>query len=92
MIFVLLAVAVLAAWLGAAGFIRLRTPLDRLHCAGFIGVACGLPIVLAAFVGDGLSIRACKTALAVAALLLSGAAGAPAIGRALLLRGSVSGR
>ena len=86
---VLLAAAVLGAWLGAAGFVRLRTPLDRLHCAGFIAVVSGLPVVLAAFVGDGLSVRACKILLAVLALLLSGAAGAPAIGRALLLRGSV---
>jgi multicomponent Na+:H+ antiporter subunit G len=84
----LLAVLVLAAWLGCAGFARLRSPLDRLHCVTFVNAACGMALVAVAFVADGASDRAFKVLLLVAAALLSGAAVAHATGRALVLRGS----
>ena len=84
----LLVVLVLAAWLGCAGFIRLRAPLDRLHCVAFVNAAAGAALVAAAFAADGASSRSFKTLLLVAAALLSGAALAHATGRALLLRGS----
>ncbi len=84
----LLAMLVLAAWLGCVGFARLRSPLDRLHCVTFVNAACGAALVAVAFVADGLSDRALKTLLLVIAALFSGAAVAHATGRALVLRGS----
>ena len=84
-VYALLAALVLAAWLGCAGFARLRSPLDRLHCATFVNAACGLALVAA----DGASDRAFKVLVLVAASLLSGGALAHAAGRALVLRGSV---
>ncbi len=86
---VLLGVLVLSAWLGCAGFARLRSPLDRLHCVTFVNAACGAALAVVAFVADGASDRAFKILLLVAAALLSGAALAHATGRALVLRGSV---
>lgn len=85
----LLVVLVLAAWLGCAGFARLRSPLDQLHCVTFVNAACGAALAVVAFVADGASDRAFKILLLVAAALLSGAALAHATGRALVLRGSV---
>jgi multicomponent Na+:H+ antiporter subunit G len=82
----LLALAVLACWLGAAGFARLRSPLDRLHCVTFVNVAAGLAVFLAAFVADGPSHRVLKIGMLIAAVLFVGAALAHASGRALLLR------
>lgn len=84
----LLVALVLAAWLGSAGFARLRSPLDRLHCVTFVNAACGAALAASAFVADGWSDRALKVVLLVAAALLSGAACAHAAGRALVLRGS----
>lgn len=87
---VLLAVLVAAAWLGCAGFARLRSPLDRLHCATFVNAVCGVALVAVAFTADGVSDRALKAVLLVAASLLSGAAITHAAGRALVLRGSAA--
>ncbi len=85
----LLALVVLSAWLGCAGFARLRSPLDRMHCVAFVYATAGSALVLAAFIADGLSGRALKILLVVASSLLTGAATSHAIGRALVLRGSV---
>ena len=82
----LLAVAVVAAWVGALGFARLRTPLDRLHCVAFVAFACGLPIVLAAFVQDGPSVHALKLLLLVVVALVAGAALNQAVARAIVTR------
>lgn len=79
---------VLAAWLGCAGFARLRAPLDRIHCVAFVNAMCGTALILAAFLSDGVSVRACKILLVVGVNLLAGAAMSHAVGRALLLRGS----
>jgi multicomponent Na+:H+ antiporter subunit G len=84
----LLAVMVLAAWLGCAGFARLRTPFDRIHCVAFVNATSGTALVLAAFLSDGASDRAWKILLVVGVNLLAGAAMSHAVGRALLLRGS----
>jgi multicomponent Na+:H+ antiporter subunit G len=84
-----LAVLLLAAWLGAAGFARLRAPLDRLHCVTFVNVAGGGALFVAALLSDGLSIRVCKILLMVIGALIAGAALSHATGRALVLRGSV---
>lgn len=82
----LLAFSVAACWLGAAGFVRLTDPRDRLHCASFVNVAAGLSIALASFVADGLSTRSLKLVLLEAALLLNGAVLAHATGRMVMLR------
>lgn len=86
---ILLAIVVLAAWLGALGLLTLRTPLDRLHCVTFVNVLAGGAFAITAFVSDGLSDRAGKIALMVVLSLLSGAAVAHAVGRALVHRGSI---
>lgn len=84
----LLAILVLAVWLGCLGFIRLRAPLDRMHCTAFINTTAGVALLLAALLSDGVSIRAGKILLVVATNLLVGAATSHALGRAILLRGS----
>lgn len=87
----LLVVTVLAAWLGCAGFARLRAPLDRMHCVAFVNATSGLTLTVAAFVSDGLSVRALKVALVAGLGLLAGAAMSHAVGRSLLLREAASG-
>jgi multisubunit Na+/H+ antiporter MnhG subunit len=83
----LLAAIVAAAWLGVCGFARLKSALDRLHCVAFVNVVCGLALIGAAFVGDGMSDRAFKILLIVAVNLLSGAVVSHATARALSQRG-----
>ncbi len=82
----LLALAVACAWIGAIGFARLRSPLDRLHCAAFVNVGAGVPVVIAAFLQDGPSPRAFKLLLLVVAALLAGAAFNQAAARAVVSR------
>lgn len=83
-------VAVVAiAWLGVAGFVRLREPLDRLHCVTFINAGSGLALLIASLTADGLSSRTGNILLVLAINLLAGAAGSYAIGRALRVRGSL---
>ena len=82
----LLAVAVAAVWLAALAFVRLKTALDRLHCATFVNVAAGLAVTLAAVVQDGATSRSWKTAAILVLTLLVGSATSHAIGRALHLR------
>ena len=82
----LLVLLVAVTWLGCIGFTRLRTPLDRLHCAAFVNVAAGLVLVAVAFLADGASTRAWKVLLTVLAGVLGGAALSHAAGRALLYR------
>ena len=83
---ILLAIAVVAAWVGALGFARLASALDRLHCVGFTTIGCGLPIVAAAFVADGPSTRAFKMLLLLAVALVAGAAVNQAVARAIFTR------
>ena len=89
---ILLGLAVLCAWIGAAGFARLTSALDRLHCATFTTMGCGLPIVLAAFVADGPSTRAFKLLLLFVVALVAGAAMNQATGRALFTRDEAAER
>jgi hypothetical protein len=70
----LLAFAVLAAWLAAAALLRLPVAFDRLHLLAFANAALGLPLLAAALVADGASIRTGKIALIVALQLGGGAA------------------
>jgi multicomponent Na+:H+ antiporter subunit G len=81
-----LLLAVLCAWLGCVGFVRLRGPLDRLHCVAFVNVTVGLTVTLAAFAADGVSTRSLKILLIFALTLLAGAAGTHVTGRAVLRR------
>lgn len=83
---VLLTGAVLGVWLGCAGFARLRTTLDRLHCGAFVNAVPGVLVAAAAFAADGFSVRVGKIVLVVVASLVAGAATAHAIGRMVVLR------
>lgn len=84
----LLAVGVASAWLGSAGFARLRSPFDRLHCTAFVNAAAGAALTLAALVSDGASNRVAKILLVAVLSLVSGAATSHAVGRALVQRGT----
>ena len=81
-----LALAVLSAWLGGFGALRLRSPLDRLHAVSFVNAAGGVTLALAAFLADGVSTRSVKLACLVVAVLVAGSAISHAAGRALALR------
>lgn len=83
----LLGLLVAVTWLGCLGFARLRSPLDRLHCAAFVNAAGGLLLAAVALAADGPSDRAFKVLLTVAVTLLAGSALSHAVGRALLYRG-----
>ena len=85
----LLALGVLAAWLACAGFARMRTPLDRMHCVAFVNAATGICVLLAAALTEGPTTRVFKILLIVGLSLLAGAATSHATGRALLLRGTL---
>ena len=83
----LVALIVISAWIGAAGFARLRSALDRLHCVTFVYVGCGVPLVALALVVDGPSQRAFKILLLVAVSLVAGASVNQAVARAVVVRG-----
>lgn len=83
---VLLWGAVAITWLGVAGFWRLRTALDRLHCVTFVNAAAGGALFCAALAHDGFSARLLKFAFLLVGTLAGGAALAHASGRALWLR------
>jgi len=85
---ILLSFMVAAAWLGVAGFLRLRTTLDRIHCVTFVNAMAGMALTVVAFISDGPSDRALKILLLTVVSLLVGASLSHATGRALLLRGS----
>jgi multicomponent Na+:H+ antiporter subunit G len=85
-----LGLGVLAAWLGCAGFTRMRAPLDRMHCVAFVNATTGFCVLLAAFFSEGPTIRALKILLIIGIGLLAGAASSHASGRALLLRGALA--
>ncbi len=71
---------------GCGRFLRLKAPLDRLHCVSFVNAAAGGAIAVVAFVADGASDRALKILVLTAVILLVGAALAHATGRALVQR------
>lgn len=83
---VLLGLSVLAAWLGTAAFIRLRTPFERLHVVTFLNVTAIGTVMAVAFAADGISSRSLKCAVIWAATLASGALVSHVTGRALHLR------
>lgn len=81
-----LGLAVASVWLGCIAALRLPGALDRMHAVAFVNVAGGALLTLAAFVADGVSIRAMKVLGLYLLLLVSGAALSHATGRALLIR------
>ena len=83
---VLLALAVATSWLGAAAFLRLATPYDRLHAAAYVSVSAGFFVTLAVIASHPLSALALKAAIIYAALLVTGAILTHSIGRAMRLR------
>jgi multisubunit Na+/H+ antiporter MnhG subunit len=85
---VLLALAVVAVWLGCLGFARLEAARDRLHCVAFVAATAGPLLTAAAFVADGVSDRALKVLAVTVIALLGGAASSHATARALLERGA----
>ena len=54
--------AIAMAWLGAIAYLRLPTPLERLHAVTFINVAALGLLVVAAFLADGVTSRSLKCA------------------------------
>lgn len=86
MIAALLALATVAIWIGCAGYVRLSTPYERLHCATFVAASAGALLVAAAFVADGASGRAFKVLLLIILMFVNGAAAAHAIARATAWR------
>lgn len=84
---VLLAFAVISAWLAALAFVRLRTPIERLHTVAFVNVVTGAAITLAALLSDGISDRSGKVVLLWLMTVGAGALIAFRLARALHLRG-----
>lgn len=82
----LIAAAIAAAWLGAIAFVRLRTPLERLHVVTFVNVAALGLIVVAAFLTDGVTTRSLKCACVYLFTLGGGALLSHATARALHFR------
>ena len=82
----LLALAVLAVWIAAVGFCRLRTALERLLAVTFLNVAGGAPVVLAAWLTDGPTVRAAKCTAVWLATLVVGALLGHVTGHALHIR------
>lgn len=83
---VLLALLVLTAWLGTAGFARLAWPLDRLHCVTFVNIGCGALLLAAAALRGGSPDDVIKVAILLGALLVGGAAVTHATARAIVRR------
>lgn len=88
----LLGFALLVAWIGAVGFARLAVALDRLHVVAFVTIGSGLPIVLAAFLSDGPSVRAFKLLLLFVVALVAGASVNQTIARAIFTRNEAGER
>ena len=82
----LAALLVASALLGALGFARLHSTLDRLHCVTFVLVGCSLPLVALAFVADGPSVRSFKVLAMVVVALIAGASVNQSVARAVFER------
>ena len=81
-----IALAVAAGWLGCLGYLRLRDPLDRLHCVTFTNIASGAMLLIAAVLNDGMASRPLKILLIWITIIIVGALTSHATGRALLTR------
>ena len=83
----LLAFAVLTAWVTTIAFLRLRTPLERLHAITFFNIVAGGAITAAVIISDGFTGRTFKCALVWLVVAGGGALLSHATARALHLRG-----
>jgi multicomponent Na+:H+ antiporter subunit G len=83
---ILLSIAVAAAWFTVLAYFRLRTPFERLHAVTFINIAGTAPIVLAAFLSDGVGSRSLKCVFILVFVLPASALLAHVTGRALHVR------
>jgi len=83
---VFVALAVASAWIGCLGFLRLRDPLDRLHCVTFCNVVSGFMLLLAALLNDGAASRPLKILLIWVITIIAGALTSHATGRAVHAR------
>lgn len=83
---VTLGVLVSAAWLSALAFLRMKTPMERLHCSAFVTIVGGVLVFVAVVLQDGASSRAWKTGFLVILAMAVSAATSHALGRALQLR------
>jgi multicomponent Na+:H+ antiporter subunit G len=81
-----LGLGVLAAWLAVAAYMRLRTPLQRLHALSFLNAVSGSCFLIGVWLSDGASTRALKSVLIWVMMLLVGALLAQGSARMLLLR------
>ena len=79
----LLAIAVLSAWLAAAGLVVNKDPLARLHSASYLTATAGFFVASAIFVSDPLSQYGLKTGLTFLVLFVPGAVTTHALGRAV---------
>jgi monovalent cation/proton antiporter MnhG/PhaG subunit len=82
----LLVVAVLSAWLAAAGLIGTKDPLARLHAAGYLTVTATFFVMLAVLVSEPLSQYGFKAVLTFIVLALPAAVTTHALGRAVHMR------
>ncbi len=83
---VLLVLGVGFSWLAAFGLLHLRDTFSRLHCVGLAAAGGGACFVAAVLTDRGAGTLGLKTVLGYAVLLLTGAVGTHACGRALRLR------
>ncbi len=83
---VVLGAGLVAAWIGVAAFLRLPTPLDRLHVVTFVNVAVGAAVTAAAVLTDGVSTRSLKVALLWGLTLIFGALLSHVTARAIFFR------
>ncbi len=81
-----LSLGLATAWLGTIAFVRLRTPLERVHAVTFVNVATGGCVTLAALLADGISGRSLKCVAIWIATMLIGSLLSHTTGRALHLR------
>lgn len=83
---ILLAAAVLSAWLATAGLVRSREPLAKLHSAGYLSITTTFFVALAILVSEPLSEFGLKAVLTFVVLTIPGAVTTHALGRAIHAR------
>lgn len=81
-----LGICVLMAWLGTFAFVRLDTPLERVHAISFINITVVGSLVIAGFLGQGVTPQTLKLCFIWIAMVLIGALLSHATGRAIYLR------
>jgi monovalent cation/proton antiporter MnhG/PhaG subunit len=83
---ILLAAAVLSAWLAAAGLIGSKDPLARLHSAGYLTITTTFFVMLAILISEPLSQYGLKAVLTFLVITIPGAVTTHALGRAIHTR------